>query len=43
LPLGDIVFAAGSVLLGLYAVKLLKPGVPAAALPAGAAPTLAGR
>jgi len=40
---GDIVFAAGSVLLAVYAVKLLLPQRRPGAVPAGARPTLVQR
>ena len=40
---GDIVFAAGSVLLAIYALKLLKRNRRTAAVPAGATPSLAKR
>jgi len=39
---GDIVFAIGSVLLAVYAWKLLRPASRRAAAPAGARPSLAG-
>ena len=40
---GDIVFAAGSVLLAVYALKLLRPGRRPAAATAAAMPSLAER
>ena len=40
---GDIVFAVGSVLLAVYAVKLLRPARRAAPAPARATPSLAAR
>src|SRR5438046_1283662 len=39
---GDIVFAIGSVLLAVYAWKLLRPASRRAAVPSGARPSLAG-
>jgi len=38
---GDIVFAVGSVLLAVYALKLLRPGGRAASAPVHAPPALA--
>jgi nitric oxide reductase subunit B len=38
---GDIVFAVGSVLLAVYALKLLRPGRRAASAPAHVTPALA--